>query len=218
MIYENYGLRLVRVKSEHIELIRYWRNHDSIKQFMEYKETITAEMQKKWFRSIQSTPNLFLLVEYDHNFVGLVNGKNIDFEKGTAEGGVFIWDINFHNTELPIRSLLALADFAFLFCNIKNCYIKILKENKKSIEMNKIFGYKLVEGEENKENQLYVVGAQDFLKSTLYYKKHYKKVYKEPAKITFQKDDFEGNWANFYLENFCDENNTHKDFLIEIEM
>lgn len=217
MIYENYGLRFIRLRAEHLELLRYWRNHNSIKQFMEYQENITSEMQKKWFTSVQKDKSsLYFLIEYDHNFIGMINGKNINFEKSTAEGGMFIWNLDFHNTEFPIRSILSFADFAFLFCKIEHCYINIMKDNKKAIELNKNFGYKLIEGQEEKENQRYVVSAKDFLESTLYFKKHYKKNYNNHPSIKFEQDDFKYNWANFYLKKCCDENMYHTLFDIEV--
>jgi len=218
MIYQNYGLRFIRLKTEHLELLRYWRNHNSINQYMEYQETITAAMQKKWFQSIQKDhSSLFFLIEYDHNFIGMINGKDIDLKTGTAEGGMFIWDINFLNTELPIRSTLSFADFAYLFCKIQKCYIHVLKDNKKAIELNKNFGYKLVEGQKEKNNQQYVVDSDEFLDKTMYFKKHYKKVYPENPSIIFEKNDFKFGWADYYLNNCCDENQKHPLFSIEIE-
>lgn len=217
MIYENYGLRFVRLKSEHLELLRYWRNHDSIRQFMEYQEIITSDMQKKWFESIQNTQNLYFLIEHDHNFIGMINGKDINLDAATAEGGMFVWDINFHNTELPIRATLSFADFAYLFIKIKKCYISVLKSNKKSKDLNTTFGYQLVEGEEDKENQKYVVEGEVFLDNTLYFKKHYKKVYKKQPSILFEKEDFENGWADFYLEKCCDDNQKHPEFLIKMD-
>ena len=46
MIISRYGINLVRVQKEHIEMIRVWRNDPKIRDHMFFKSEITSEMQK----------------------------------------------------------------------------------------------------------------------------------------------------------------------------
>ena len=49
MFFEKYGVKLERLTADKIELVRNWRNDPKISQYMEFRDHITAEMQKKWF-------------------------------------------------------------------------------------------------------------------------------------------------------------------------
>ena len=79
-----------RLTREDIELVRNWRNSELISQYMEYKEYITPEMQLKWFRSIDNFFNLYFIIEYKGQKIGVINGKDIDWEERSMETGVFI--------------------------------------------------------------------------------------------------------------------------------
>ena len=47
LILKQYGVTLTRIQEKDIELIRYWRNQSDIVNFMEYKNYIFPEAQKK---------------------------------------------------------------------------------------------------------------------------------------------------------------------------
>ena len=68
-----YGIDLVRLTEEDIEMLRQWRNSPQIQQFMEYREEITAEMQKKWFDSINNVNNFYFIIHFEGQKIGLIN-------------------------------------------------------------------------------------------------------------------------------------------------
>jgi len=94
MIVRKYGITLRRLKEEDIELVRQMRNLVAIRNKMFFQETITPEMQIKWFNSINNKNNGYFIIEVEGKKIGLIHGKNLDFEKRTCEGGIFIWDEN----------------------------------------------------------------------------------------------------------------------------
>jgi hypothetical protein len=57
MFFEKYGVKLERLTADKIELVRNWRNDPKISQYMEFRDHITAEMQKKWFASVDNENN-----------------------------------------------------------------------------------------------------------------------------------------------------------------
>lgn len=81
MIITKKNIHFYRLKEEDIELVRHWRNHPSIQKHMVYRERITAEMQKEWFKTIDNNLNLYFIIEYKGKKIGLINGKDIDWEK-----------------------------------------------------------------------------------------------------------------------------------------
>lgn len=141
MIIEKYGIRLCRLKEKDSELVRQNRNADHIRKFMDVQEIITEEMQRKWFHSINNIYNYYYIVEYKGEKIGLINGKNIDFEKRTSEGGIFIWDAKYIGTVIPVIASIVLTDLTFYINNFKKNYAKVLKTNERSSFYNKSLGY-----------------------------------------------------------------------------
>ncbi len=102
MIIRKGNLSLIRLTENDIELVRRWRNCEEIQQFMEYRQHISPKMQLKWFRSVDNINNLYSIVRYKGEKIGLCNGKNIDWKKGSMEGGIFTWDKKYQNTPVPV--------------------------------------------------------------------------------------------------------------------
>lgn len=164
-IISKYGVTLKRLKHDKIELVRKWRNDPKISQYMEYRETITPEMQEKWFTTINNTNNYYFIIEVEGKEVGLVNLKDINYEVGIAEPGIFIWDDSFLNSTYSYRSSLALFDFGFYELGLKKFNGHILKNNKRAIRYNKSLGFKLEPNQEHFFNQLYYIDLENYEKA-----------------------------------------------------
>lgn len=141
MIIRKYGLVLTRLKEEDIELLRQKRNSEAVRRNMYYRSEITPEMQKKWFDSINNKYNGYFIISYKGNKIGMIHGKNVDFDKRTCEGGIFIWDEQYLKSEIPSLASIIMNDWTFLLGNFKTIYAKVLKENKIALSYNKQQGY-----------------------------------------------------------------------------
>lgn len=162
MIIEAYGIRLERLSLKTIELVRYWRNRPEISRYMEFREYISPAMQLKWFNSINTIRNNFFIIYDGKKAIGLISGAEIDWEKGiTANGGIFIWDKSYYDSEVPARASVLLTDIS-LWLGMKKTYIKILNDNTRSINFNKSLGYELCSGQEGKYNQEYVLTSEKY--------------------------------------------------------
>lgn len=163
LILEQYGVRLVRIQEQDIELVRSWRNQSDVSNFMEYKNQISAEEQKLWFKSINNKYNYYFIIEFENKKVGLINVKNYDPKLGFGEGGIFISDKDYINSFAAVFATLCLMNFMFIKLNIcEISRIRILKNNERAIHYNKLLGYKLIQGQEEIENQLYELHINDF--------------------------------------------------------
>lgn len=141
MILQKYGITLTRLKEQDIELVRTKRNSTDINSLMHVQEIISTEMQKKWFASINNIYNNYFIINYNNQKIGLVNGKNSDYEKRQSEGGMFIWEKKYWGTVIPAMCSVMMTDFTFLINGFEKNYIKILKSNINSINYNKQLGY-----------------------------------------------------------------------------
>lgn len=162
MIVEAYGIKLKRLTAGELELVRNYRNSEPIRNTMEYREIITADMQQKWFRSIDNEHNNYMLIYVDEKPIGLISGTQIDWENGiTGNGGIFIWSQEFMETVYPSRAAVLMTDIGF-YLGMKKNYAKILRDNLKSIAFNTSLGYALLPNQDEVYNQQYELTAEKY--------------------------------------------------------
>ncbi len=165
LVIEQYGVKLIRLQKENIELVRYWRNQSDIANYMEYRNYITPSSQIKWFDSINNKHNYYFIIEFENKKIGLINSKDFDSEKGFGEGGIFIWDKNYINSYAAVYSTLCLLNFVFFtlhLCSLSSA--RILKNNQRAINYNQLIGYRLMPNQENIDNQLYQLTIDNYIK------------------------------------------------------
>ncbi|MCM1021029.1 MAG: GNAT family N-acetyltransferase [Muribaculum sp.] len=149
----SYGIELRRLTHDKIELVRRWRNDPKISQYMEYRQTITPEMQERWFQKVNTPQNLFYIINHKGKEIGLINIK--DIENGVGEGGIFIWDDSALNSDISFRAHLALFDE--FFSNTANTAIisHVLQDNRRAQRFTQYLGFRMAENQDDILNQLY---------------------------------------------------------------
>ena len=166
-----YGVTLRRLTHDKIEMLRQWRNDPKIQQYMVYRDYITPEMQEAWFQKINNDKNLYCIIEFDGKEVGLINVKDIDYEKGVGEGGVFVVEERLLNTDVAYRAHLLLFDFVFKELGLQGIKSRILLSNQRAVRFAQFLGSEQ-KGEEDgtasllltKENFLANKNRMHFLK------------------------------------------------------
>lgn len=161
-----YGITLRRLQLEDIELVRQKRNSEEIRRVMNFREEITPEMQLRWFESVNNFENFYYIVEYQGKKLGLINDKNMDWEKRTSESGLFFWDQEYIHTFIPILASLVLLEMGFYYLDWNISYIHVMRDNFAAIGYAQQIGYELCEGQEEAENQLYALTAESFEKKS----------------------------------------------------
>jgi len=166
MIIRKYGIVLRRLKEGDIELVRQMRNSVEIRQYMYYRDEITSEMQKKWFQSVNNVYNYYFIIEVNGNKMGLIHGKDNDFEKGTCEGGIFIWDKSYLGTPIPSLASIILNDFTFYTVHSLNTvYAKVVQGNETALKYNRFMGYEICPPlNDDKDIQWMRLTAENYLK------------------------------------------------------
>jgi UDP-4-amino-4,6-dideoxy-N-acetyl-beta-L-altrosamine N-acetyltransferase len=165
---KNHGITLIRLQAdEDIELLRQWRNSPHIVQTMEYREYITPDMQKEWFKSIDNIHNLYFIISYEGKKIGMINLKNLDWDTKLVESGIFIADKQYTNTFVPAIVSFVMTDMVFRLLKIDRNHAHIMQSNTKAILFNKMIGFELYEGQEEVENQLYFLTRENFDQKTV---------------------------------------------------
>lgn len=191
MIIRKYGITIRRLKEADIELVRRMRNSPEIQRNMYYREYITPEMQKKWFKSINNKANGYFIIEYKGKKIGLIHGKDNDFEKRTSEGGIFIWDKDYIKTPIPSLASNILDDYTFLIINFNATYAKVLSKNTPVIEYNKLMGYVPCEPRnDDKGVQWMMLTRENYLKHMRIFRKSIERATGDGEPLAYKDFDF----------------------------
>lgn len=161
----NYGITLRRLTHDKIEMVRNWRNDPKIQRFMEFRDYITPEMQEKWFDRINNDNNYYFIIVFRGKEIGLTNIKDIDYEEGTGEAGLFIYDDEYLNSDISFRSALCMGELFYYDLKLKTSLAHVCRDNKRAIQYNKFLGYQITDNQENEYNQLYFQTKEAFEKS-----------------------------------------------------
>lgn len=202
MIIETNGISIERLREKDIELVRTWRNSQFVKQYMNFRETITPEMQSNWFKNINNFNNFYFIIHYKNEKVGLGNIKNVDWEKKQGEAGIFITKQKLIGSILPIVGSLTLSDIVFKIFRLEHIVAQIRHDNPRSKKLSKLMGSKLAEGQEGLESQLYQLSSESFYKAT---KKYFMLMgpmgfARGQLTISFDKYDFDTGFAGKFLK------------------
>jgi RimJ/RimL family protein N-acetyltransferase len=202
MIVEQYGLKYTRVTETDLELIRYWRNKDFIRNTMQFKEYITPEMQKEWFQKINNKYNYYFIIEADNQKIGLLNYKDPAPNTKTAEGGIFIWEQDYWGTPIPVLASLTMLECMYEVLNLPdNSMVTVAKNNKRALTFNKMLGYEIYEPYKNEHFYKLILTKERYLKKTIALKKAAALYTKgnTQMKITAEESDLLSDDLNNYL-------------------
>lgn len=193
MIYKRFGISFHLLKENDIELVRQWRNDPVVANNYEFRDHITPEMQKEWFKTINNTSNLYTVIEFKGEKIGVINIKNIDWEKKECEGGIFIPYPRFHQTYLPAIISYVTTEIIFVLFDWNIAYAHVLKERRSNQEFVRQLGYELAPGQENVSNQKWIITRESFEKKA---KKLNRAIgvlvnVNEPGSLLIEKDESE---------------------------
>jgi UDP-4-amino-4,6-dideoxy-N-acetyl-beta-L-altrosamine N-acetyltransferase len=163
---EKSGFLLTRLKLEDIELVRSWRNDPRIQNLMQFRDTITPEMQRAWFAKIDNAGHFYFLVSYKGEPVGMANVKDVNYETHTGESGLLIYPERYQNSALAMSVLILLFDFAFFDLGLNQIHGKILKENDRARRLNSTFGFKLQSTSADGLTEQHVLDKQNYVEAS----------------------------------------------------
>jgi UDP-4-amino-4,6-dideoxy-N-acetyl-beta-L-altrosamine N-acetyltransferase len=208
MYYLKFGFKLSLLKESDLEMVRRWRNAPHITQNMEFREFITPEMQQNWFRSINNIHNLYFVIEYKGEKIGLTNGKNLDFENSTGEAGIFLYEKKYQKTPVPAILAIMGAEIFFDLFKWNAAYAHVLKENRAMKMYVQFLGYRLCEGQEGKINQKYQMTRETYNKNKAILRKAMSLVVKmkEKGRLVIEREDFTDERILFWEEHLLKNN------------
>ena len=140
LVLTNYGVTLRRLTHDKIEMVRQWRNDYKIASTMFYQQEITPKMQERWFANLDINRNFYFIVCYKDEEIGLINVKNIDFEKKNGESGVFIYEDKYLGTDVAYRAHLVMFDYVYQELHLAYTYSHMREDNPKATRFAQFLG------------------------------------------------------------------------------
>lgn len=197
MKFFKYGITLERLREEDIELVRKWRNSDSVRLNMNYQEIITPEQQIQWFKSINNLRFNYMMIYYHGEKIGLLNDKNVDWENRTSESGIFLGRTEYYSTFVPYLVSIAGIESTFYMLGWKKQFASILRPNTNAIAFNLALGYQLCEGQSELELQRYELTRESFEAKAGKIRKAVRAIASNDtkAKVLFELSDYESGLA-----------------------
>lgn len=135
-----YGIDLVPLAQEHLELVRGWRNDPKIAQHMASQDHITASMQQTWFANLDAERSPHFVIRYQGRYVGVCSAKRTKIGATSCETGMYLYH-NEPTTLIAFRAALALNDFCFERLQVKQIDIYVLAQNTRALGFNEKLGF-----------------------------------------------------------------------------
>lgn len=171
MKWTRYGISLIRITGEHIELVRQKRNDPAIHKYMDFQDEITPEMQLQWFNSINNINNYYYIIEVNGDKIGLIHNKNVNWQSKISESGIFIWDRNYLSSYAPLFASLCFCEIGFYIFQGGDSIIKVRKDNNRAIEYNRLLGFELYDEKFSDEFNMYILTKESFERKCKPYRK-----------------------------------------------
>lgn len=141
--FAKYGVTFQDVLPDDLELLRRWRNEPAIREAMVFQEEITEAMQAVWYASLDPAKDLYSVLLFRGERIGLTQLRHIDRARRTAEGGIAIWQPQHQNGLLPYRVAIAGMDWDFLESGFESLTVTVRKTNSRARRFVRSLGYHL---------------------------------------------------------------------------
>lgn len=147
VVISGFGITLHLLQEDHLEQLRTWRNSEFVQSFMQFREHITEQMQKKWFDSLAEKNSFYFMIHNGEEFIGCCNIKDIDVQSGVGEGGVFLGEERFLKGMDAIRAVFLMYHWGFANTQLQKAICQVLNDNPRAIKLNKMLGFTMIQGE-----------------------------------------------------------------------
>ncbi len=196
----HYGITFRRIQRADIEKLRQWRNLDTIRQKMVYRQHNTKTMQREWFKSIENSYHFsYYIIHYNNTDIGIIHQKNFNLPGKMKESGIFIVDEKYKNGHIPIISSLTMIDIAFYAMLQKNLTIRVLKNNQEALNYNYDLGYKI--DKEEKDYFILQLTVKDYITKTKKLRAAINKLYGiSNIELFLEPIDFNLGYAPYFID------------------
>jgi len=142
-----FGIKLSPLTADKLELVRSWRNHIDVAQYMVDQSHISVNQQRIWFASLEEkVDQLHLLISYKGENIGVINAKTLDGlslnNSQVISPGLYLSpQSKYRNSILAFSPSLVFIDYLFSLEKSQTLLAQVLPENTNAIRYNQTLGY-----------------------------------------------------------------------------
>lgn len=149
MRFVRYGIELERLEAKHLEMVRQWRNHETVRLRMEYRKKISSEAHTEWFKKLDIYNDWYFVADQNELPFGLFHIKEVNWEGKIGEAGGFVASNELIGGIEPAMGILALMDFAFFILGLDSLEAKYHRGFKGITALNQQLGYEVFAAQPN---------------------------------------------------------------------
>jgi UDP-4-amino-4,6-dideoxy-N-acetyl-beta-L-altrosamine N-acetyltransferase len=126
-----------------VEIVRQWRNHKQISQYMLTNHVISKKEHSQWIEKLktQKTAKTWI-IQYNGAPIGVVSLANIDVNKKTTEWGFYISEETARGKGLGSEVLYHLMKHVFDEMKFKKMKTTVLENNPVALHLYEKFGFR----------------------------------------------------------------------------
>lgn len=121
--------RLRRLREDDIEMVRMWRMHPEITKYMYTDPVISAEDQRRWYKRINESEDVYWIIEQEGVPVGLASLVEWDKNNNIVMGNSYIVERNKDTLKLAVNLQINMFYYAFEIMKVNKVYGEIMAEN-----------------------------------------------------------------------------------------
>lgn len=142
-------LKLRQVKSDDLEKLIEWRNHDQIRKWFFNKDIITLEKQRAWYENyLNDEKDIMFIIEEIRDIrepIGACALYDINYETGTAEfGRLMIGNFKARGKGNGLKSVNAACCFGFKRLKMEKIILEVFENNISALKIYLQAGFKIV--------------------------------------------------------------------------
>jgi UDP-4-amino-4,6-dideoxy-N-acetyl-beta-L-altrosamine N-acetyltransferase len=134
-------LNYIFLNPQESELVRRWRNHESIRHWMYNESIISYDEHHNFIAKLNNdNHNFYWLVKSNHDYIGVIYLNRVDFNNRNAYLGIYA---NPENYAKGTGTLLVnlLINLVFKVAGLHTLKLEVLEENEKAINLYKKLGF-----------------------------------------------------------------------------
>ena len=161
--YEGKTVIVEEIQPKYFPYIVKWRNDKKLNRFLNQPFELTLELEKKWYEEVylnDDTQSMSILIDKANGIpFGSFGYTDLDREKRQCIGGrLLLGDTAYATHPAFLESFFLAADDVYKIIDVM--YAHVVKNNNKALQLNKLMGYTLNDGEIQYPHELFRNGME----------------------------------------------------------
>lgn len=136
-------IKLIKLKSEDLEIVRNWRNSKDVAPYMFNENFISESDQQKWFANVNESKNsIYWIIEYNGKQLGLASISGIDKTLQSCYWAFYLGDLSVRGAGIGAKVEYNVIEYVFTELGLNKIRCEVFVTNDKVIKMHEKYGFR----------------------------------------------------------------------------